>query len=133
VRLELLKAGVLDASQAGIDAVFAEDLFQLDRDAAYVVREGARALGATPREVLAGLGATHLLLVDRRPGRPSERPLAELARGREVEWTISPAPGARPPPEAFLPTEMDFPLVALWAVDRPGPWMQLVALDSEGD
>jgi hypothetical protein len=27
--------------------------------------------------------------------------------------------------EAFLPTEMDFPLTGLWQVRRPGPWMAL--------
>lgn len=133
VRLELLKAGVLDASQSGIDAVSAEDLFQLDERDRYVVRDAARALGATPPEVLAALGATHFLLVDRRPGGPSQRPLANFAREREIVWTFSPASGPTPPPEAFLPTEMNFPLVALWSVERPGPWMQLVALEADED
>jgi hypothetical protein len=30
--------------------------------------------------------------------------------------------------EAFLPTEMDFALTALWSVDRPGPWMAIYPL-----
>jgi hypothetical protein len=131
VRLELLKAGVLASSQAGIDALFAEDLFERDEQLTYGVRQELRALGATPREVLAALGVTHLLLVERRPGAQSEQPLSDLAQGREIVWTISPARGESPPKEAFLPTEMDFPLRALWAVERPGPWMRLYRLAME--
>jgi len=42
--------------------------------------------------------------------------------GREV-FIVSPAGGRERPREAFLPTEMDFPLTALWRVERPGPFM----------
>jgi hypothetical protein len=40
---------------------------------------------------------------------------------------VSPVPHA--PSEAFLPTEMRFPLTALWEVDRPGPELRLLGLE----
>jgi hypothetical protein len=128
VRLELLQSGALGGNDPGVDAIFVEDLFGVDPTGAYGVQEQARALGSSPREVLAALGATHLLLVERRPGDPSELPLSDLAEGRKVVWTLSPAPGGALPKEAFLPTEMDFPLSALWAVERPGPFLRLIQL-----
>jgi hypothetical protein len=128
MRYELLSAGVLSEAERGVDAVPVEELFQVDEAGDYVVRPGVQSLGETPAQVLAALGVTHLLLVERRPRAPEPRPLAHLAEGREALWTLSPAPGGGAPAEAFLPTEMDFPLTGLWTVERPGPWMQLVRL-----
>jgi hypothetical protein len=128
MRYELLAAGVLPEAERGIDAVPVEELFEVDEAGDYVVRERVRSLGETPAQVLAALGVTHLLLVERRPGGTRPRPLEGLAEGRGSVWTLSPARGDRVPSEAFLPTEMDFPLTALWEVDRPGPWMRLVQL-----
>jgi hypothetical protein len=42
---------------------------------------------------------------------------------------IDPASGPAGTAEAFLPTEMEFPLVALWSVKRPGPRLELYALE----
>jgi len=132
VRLGLLESGAL-ADEGGLDAIPVEELFELGpRGEGYRVRERVRALGSTPREVLAALGVTHLLLVDRRPGSETGRPLQTLASAGPSLWTLSPAPGGRVPSEAFLPTEMDFPLRALWEVERPGPWMRLVELAPVG-
>jgi hypothetical protein len=42
-------------------------------------------------------------------------------------WTVDPSSSAgRPASEAFLPTEMDFPLTGLWSVKRPGPLLEFV-------
>ena len=90
--------------------------------------DAVRALGATPREVLASLGVTHLLLAERRPGG-EPRPLAALAKESDILTTIDPSAEPRDPcDEAFLPTEMDFPLTALWQVSRPGPRISLYEL-----
>lgn len=129
IRLQLLEAGVYGPERAGLDAVRVEELFEVDPGSGeYVVRAGARDLGATPADVLAELGVTHLLLVDRRPGDDEPSELGPLAAGRASPWSLSPRSDGTPPREAFLPTEMDFPLTALWSVSRPGPWMRLVEL-----
>lgn len=129
----------LDAGRAhgGVDAVRVEELFTFDdvegaggRTQSVAVNAClADHLGTAPLAVLRALGVTHVLVVDRRPadGRPS----LAFARGpgERVEWTVDPrAARDRPASEAFLPTEMDFPLTGLWTVDRPGPLLELVAL-----
>jgi hypothetical protein len=44
-------------------------------------------------------------------------------------WIVDPSSAGRGlAPEAFLPTEMEFPLTGLWRVDRPGPEVTLYAL-----
>jgi len=124
-RLEQLDAGLA----GGVDAIGVEELFEVDPSTLqYVVRPAARSLGETPAEVLHALGVTHLLEVDRRPRPGGNSWLADLARAGRTVAVIDPGPGPQPPREAFLPTEMDFPLSGLWAVDRPGPWMRLVEL-----
>ncbi len=138
-RLEILKAGE-DARQQfglapGVDAFFVEDLFETDPvSLEYVVRPTHKHLGESPRAVLAKLGATHLLSVCRRGSINERAPLAELVRSGERVQVISPADGPgqvasnEAPREAFLPTEMDFPLTGLWQVERPGPYLELVRL-----
>lgn len=124
--------GLEPPSGAGIDAIQCEDLFGVDaRTLEYGVKDDARvrALGASPSEVLASLGVTHLVLAERRPASEA-RPLAGLVAGREPVAVIDPSSDpARPAGEAFLPTEMDFPLTALWTVSRPGPRLAVFALD----
>ena len=124
-RAERLQTGAL---QGGLDAIGVEELFEVDpATGVYGVRQELAARGPTPAAVLASLGITHLVLVDRRPTRDDPW-LAEVASAGQPIVTFNPAPDAAPPREAFLPTEMDFPLTALWQVSRPGPWMQLVEL-----
>ena len=55
------------------------------------------------------------------------KPLAPLADGAREIATINPGRGELPR-EAFLPTEMDFPLTGLWQVTRPGPVLRIVEL-----
>ena len=51
-----------------------------------------------------------------------------LRTGAQPLWVIDPASGPGGTREAFLPTEMEFPLHALWSVSRPGPKLELYAL-----
>lgn len=112
--------------ERGIDAVRAEELFEIDpTTGALRGRKGLEALGDEPKKILSSLGVTHFLLVERRfpPGEGS--PFGPLAREGKPVWVIDPARGFGPPNEAFLPTEMDFAATALWSVDRPGPFLEL--------
>ena len=127
-RLEALRQGWLPPSMAGIDAIQVEDLFELDPELRYGVRPALRARGDQPAQLLAHLGVTHFLLADRRPAGKLRPPLEAWAREGELLFALNPAGTGPPPPEAFLPTEMDFPLTALWQVERPGPWLELRAL-----
>jgi hypothetical protein len=145
-RVERLEA----FGDAGLDAIPIEDLISFDeRHRGSELTPRARALGATPDELLGQLGATHLLLVDRDPGDgqppilvdsdgslPLERgpragqpapKLPALARLGELVWTIDPSRGGEAR-EARLPTELDFALRSLWQVDRPGPRLELWTL-----
>jgi hypothetical protein len=122
-RLEDLLSG---RASGGVDALPAEEVFWVDpASGAYTVRPEWRATAAEPAALLAALGATHFLATDRRPAGHAGLRLARLASTWELVLAI--APGADPR-EAFLPTEMDFPLTALWQVSRPGPWLGLYAL-----
>lgn len=130
-RLEFLKLGVYPPERLGLDAWFVEELCGVDpASGEYGVQPALRPRGATPDALFAALGITHVLLVDRDGYGSRLDGLA--ARGREL-WRVSPgreidtgrgAGGL----EAFLPTEMRFPLTALWRVDRPGPTLRLVEL-----
>lgn len=129
-RREAHRLAVLEATQdAGLDVIGVEELFEIAPVThEYIVRESARDLGDDPREVLRSLGITHLLEVDRRPRPGGNSWLAPLAQAGHTVAIIDPSACATPPSEAFLPTEMDFPLTGLWQVRRPGPWMRLVQL-----
>jgi hypothetical protein len=126
-RAEQLQTGADVAP--GVDAIQVEDLFELDPSGAYVVRERVTKHGATPLEVLQSLGVTHLMLAKRRPHEPDPW-LQDVADSGRVVETIRPSDTTAAPVEAFLPTEMRFPLTGLWSVRRPGPWVRLVALGS---
>jgi hypothetical protein len=116
------------AADPGVNAVMIEELFEYDPAEGISVRHGLEPLGRDPRAVLRTLGVTHYLRVDRRP-RDAQK---DLVFGGEVPgrrvWVIDPAGAGGPPGEAFLPTEMDFPLTGLWSVERPGPWLELTDL-----
>ena len=132
---------------AGVDAVAVEDLVRFDeRHRGSELSGSAAGLGTTVDEVLDTLGVTHVLLVDRDPGDGlppllvDPEPSLPLERGPsagepapklpplvglgEPLWTIDPSPtgNAR---EARLPTELEFPLISLWRVERPGPRLEL--------
>lgn len=123
------------------------------------IRASAAELGDTAAEAVAALGLTHLLLVDRTPddGRPpalvdptpaipndldatNPNPVPKLAPLTNLGaplWTLHPAsseplaPGAEPrrTTDAHLPTELSFPLLDLWRVERPGPKLELVLVE----
>jgi hypothetical protein len=112
----------------GADVVAVEELFEIDpRSGEYVVRPGLRRLGTTAAEVFARLSVTHLMLAERRPGREA-RPLAPLVAAGEPLAVIEPSARGERCADAFLPTEMDFPLTSLWRVERPGPRLALYSL-----
>lgn len=155
-RRMMLEAGLPQAP--GVDAVRLEDVFEYDlRHGGTWIREGLAAEhGATTQDVLASLGVTHLLLVDRTPGDGTPPPLVDPAPSRPLEGSPpgSPAVPKLAPLElpsdvvwqvhpsrirttdsvdgeavdAHLPTAMPFPLRDLWTVRRPGPKLQLFAL-----
>lgn len=131
LRRSYFEAGVEPPNGAGLDAIQCEDLFGIDpRTLEYTVKDDprVRALGSTPREVLAALGVTHFVLARRRPGR-EQRPLESLVAGSAALRVVDPSAEPDDPcREAFLPTEMDFALAALWQVERPGPRLELYAL-----
>ncbi|QDV08736.1 hypothetical protein Poly30_42890 [Planctomycetes bacterium Poly30] len=68
------------------------------------------------------------------PGGPG-RKLAPLELPASPVWTVHPAwsvasvpEDAAPVPDAHLPTTLDFPLLDLWRVRRPGPKLELYEL-----
>lgn len=129
----------LDTGRAsgGVDAIRAEDLFEFDeRDGRAsgptVVACLAGELGQDPLAALRTLGVTHVLLVDRRTSDGVASALLEPGSSARSAWTVDPRASAdRPASEAFLPTEMDFPLTGLWTVARPGPVLELVELPAK--
>jgi hypothetical protein len=130
-RLEGLRAGELEG---GVRAHYVADLFLVDelhRTAG--PRPGLEALhGATVAEVLASLGVTHALLVDRiAVGGEADPLLAELGGAGALPEVarVSPCAGeAAPGCELRLPMEMDFPWTSLWRLERSGPELRLVRL-----
>lgn len=147
-RLELLRAGVLTG---GLSVLPLEDIYRFDeRQRGVSLAPAANGLDPDPARLLAGEGATHVLLVDRDP-RDGIEPLLihggpplPLRRGPQAGeiparlaplelppgpplWSLDPGRGA-PPSEARLPTELSFPLLSLWQIERPGPRLELYAL-----
>lgn len=116
-----------------IEEVFGFDegdtvLFDRRQQTASLHPELAR-LGATPSLVFETLGITHYLRVERWPARGEADLLFGSALPGARVFEIDPAAGAgRAASEALLPAEMDFPLTALWCVERPGPWLELRTL-----
>lgn len=117
------------AATGGVDAVRVEDLFEVDAVVGTVtVHPSLTGLGPDVASVLRKLGVTHRLRVDKRPGDAAGDMLLGFAPAGTSVWRIDPAAHAGGTREAFLPTEMDFPLTGLWTVSRPGPWLELVTL-----
>jgi len=128
-RKQRFEEGSIAPSDRGIDAVRIEEVFEVgDRTGVVEVRKGLESLGTEPRKILAAVGVTHFLLVDRRPGGDPPNALQALAKSGKAVFVIDPAQGSGPPREAFLPTEMDFAITGLWSVSSPGPWMTLYDL-----
>lgn len=118
------------SERLGVNAVHLEEVFGYhDRTRTVTVFPELGALGQTPRAVFASLGATHYLRVDRRLANDDyDFMFGGNLPGRPL-WIVSPSGDTAAPREAFLPLEMEFPLTALWIVERPGPWLELRALD----
>ncbi len=128
-RKERFERGQLDPHD-GADALRVEELFEMsDRDQTVWTRAGLESLGRDPSSVLRSLHATHFLRVVRRTGTGEPVLLDKLVAGKQPLWVIDPSSGPSGTQEAFLPTEMDFPLRALWSVRRPGPRLELYALE----
>ncbi len=126
-RLELLELGAFLEPDLGRDALRLEDCFDFnERERSVAVREGLREWAATPRALLDEFGVTHLLAVRRR-GDSEPHLLASELKGLALLWSIDPSSGEGGG-ETFLPLEMEFPLTALWTVERPGPRLDLYAL-----
>lgn len=115
---------------AGANVLKVEELFEIDeRRGTVAVRPGLEPLGNEPQAVLRALHATHFLRVVRRLDGSQPELLDVLVKGKSPVWVLDPASGPAGTREAFLPTEMDFPLSGLWSVGRPGPRLELYALD----
>ena len=128
-RKELFERGKLDPHD-GADVVRVEELFEMnDRSGELWTRKGLEPLGSQPTGVLRRLHATHFLRVVRRAKAGAPGLLDPLVAGKAPLWVIDPASGPAGTEEAFLPTEMDFPLSALWSVARPGPRLELYSLE----
>ncbi len=130
-RLEQMKKfDYASGGKPGIHAFFVEELFGFDDvEQEYGVNRERRAMAATPLDMFKVLHVSHFVLVNRRPNDRSAPLLADLTAAWKQVWTIDPSRSGRgETPEAFLPTEMDFPLSGLWRVDRPGPWIALYQL-----
>jgi hypothetical protein len=114
---------------AGISTVGVEELFDFDeREGTVGVRAELADRGVDPVSLLRSLGVTHVLLVDRISGDGSSNLLAaELGETRSL-WTRGPWSEGCAPGEARLPHELHYAARTLWAVDRPGPRLELVEL-----
>ena len=101
-RRMMLEAGLPQAP--GVDALRLEDVFEYDlRHGGTWIREGLTAEhGATTQDVLASLGVTHLLLVDRTPGDDAPPPLIDPAASRPLEGS----PPGSPPVPKLAPLEL---------------------------
>lgn len=127
-RLELLQAAALPEGERGLDVVRLEDVLDFDeREGTVAVRPGVSAAAAGPRQLMAELGLTHLLAVRRRLVAGERHGLLGELEDLDPVWSVDPSAGAGTD-EAFLPLEMDFPLTALWRVQRPGPQLDLYRL-----
>jgi hypothetical protein len=120
---------VLSPERLGINAVRLEEFVVMDARLRTIgVRPKLEDLGADPKSAMKALGVTHFLRVDREPGDPAKFLLAPLIEGARELFVVDPSRGGAHAKEALLPTEMEFPLTALWNVDRPGPRMALYDL-----
>ncbi|TAJ21979.1 MAG: hypothetical protein EPO68_03970 [Planctomycetota bacterium] len=132
-RLAMLQAGAPTRAGAGLAVLPLERAWWFDdRAKTLLPKEKAVQPGEDLRAFLARHGATHVLLVSKRPQHVRDNPLLPLVDGAAPIWTIDPAWRGLHPEEATLPTEMEFPLTQLWQVERPGPALRLYALPRAG-
>lgn len=129
-RLARLESG---AESGGVRAVRIEELLDGDeRTGAISVKRGLEPRGATPEQLLRVIGARRVLEVRRAAdlsgGRDAGHLYAHLWRDARELSRVDPARAGAEPREMRLPTEMEFPLFALWQVERPGPRLRLVQL-----
>lgn len=147
-RLALFEAGAEPPGGAGFDAVPLQAILDVDERSrsSWVEPAQAALLGDDPNDVLAALGRRYLLVVDRTPddGRPpmllDDAPPTIGADGRarpkmapvrvvgEPLLRVHPAGEGGRVADAGLPTELAFPLVQLWQLERPGPLLMLYRL-----
>ncbi|MBL8858252.1 MAG: glycosyltransferase family 39 protein [Planctomycetes bacterium] len=114
----------------GVHAIRLEEVFGYnDRGRVAEVFPELASLGRAPLDVFRSLAVTHYLRVDRRLANDDSEFLFPGELPGRVAWVINPGGEGAVPREAFLPLEMEFPLTALWIVERPGPWLELRALD----
>ncbi len=144
-RLLYYDGGVEPPGPRGIDALPVDAIleFEIRRRSSWVAprhRDMLLGYGPEPTDWLVALGVREVLLVDRFPADgipsplidpgPSEgsRPkLPPLRVGSPPSFAIDPSRGA-PARGARLPTEVDFALLDLWQVTRPGPRIERRAL-----
>lgn len=119
-----------EADHAGVNAIHLEEVFGYDDRARVVsVFPELAVLGSTPAAVFESMSVTHYLRVDRRLSNDDFDFMFKDGLPGRSAWIVSPSRDSATPREAFLPLEMEFPLTALWIVERPGPWLELRALD----
>ncbi len=139
-RLELYRAGVEPEGPAGFDALHLSALFDYEvrrRSSRLARSEAVQQLGESPDQVLAALDIGAVLLVDRTPAdglppilidpgepAPGWPKLPPLSVAEAPLWVLDPSRG-KPARGTKLPTEVDFALLDLWQVSRPGPRMEL--------
>jgi hypothetical protein len=146
-RLDSYSVGAGELLPPGIDALPLNALIDLEVrrwSSAWKPIEGLTVdadgndLDPDPTALLRELGVEHLLLADRTPG--DERgPLLIDPRAADEGWpklefadwepvpgfVFDPRPSSATETEALLPVEMNFALLDLWRVERPGPWLGL--------
>ncbi|MFH2000776.1 MAG: glycosyltransferase family 39 protein [Planctomycetota bacterium] len=66
-----------------------------------------------------------IMLYERWPEQERHAPMTEYLDQKKAEGPIFSPTRTPHPREASLPTDMDFPLFALWYLDRPGPIIKL--------
>jgi hypothetical protein len=72
-----------------------------------------------------------IMLSDRWPCMERHPPLVEYLKIRALLRRIFSPSDTERPCEATLPTDMDFPLTALWILDRPGPLLRFFEVKRE--
>jgi dolichyl-phosphate-mannose-protein mannosyltransferase len=118
------------ATDPGIDRIAVEDYLEInEREGVIQVREDLQAtLGSDPTALLAELGVTHLLYVNRLGEYGREHAVPEWVVGRVPEFVVNPWGDGEEVGEARLPMEMEFAFTAIWQMERPGPWIALYDL-----
>lgn len=118
--------------EPGLSVVRVEELLDFEKQQERIrVRPFRDApFGTTPREALRSVGVTHVLAVTRFPtgDYSNPLPLEDVLTDARTVWSLDPRAGEAAVREACLPSDMYFPLTALWSVSRPGPKLTLYEL-----